>query len=157
MPTELANLLRRDHLDLQAELTRLLDPALPLDELRVALDGVRLGLVAHAEAADIVLGGLDDPELEALVVESGGAHVAQERALTTLVSLPPGTDAWRDRAHHLRELVRVHADHEERRLIPALARDPAYARLAGAFATQRLRQLAMLQPSQPVSIAQLAI
>ncbi len=41
-------------------------------------------------------------------------------------------------------------------LIPELAIHPDYARLAGAFATERLRQLAMLQPSVPVYMSQLA-
>jgi hypothetical protein len=48
---------------------------------------------------------------------------------------------------------------EELELLPALrfhAPRELYAGLAGAFATERLRQLAMLQPSAPVYIAELA-
>ncbi len=157
MPPELVTLLRRDHVDLQSELTRLLDPTLSLHELRTALDGVRLGLTAHAEAEDIVLAPLENvPSLQRLVSESRAAHMAQESALATLVTMRLGTPAWRDRAHHLRDLVRFHAAREEAELIPGLAAHPDYNRLAGAFATERLRQLAMLQPSVPVYIAQLA-
>jgi hypothetical protein len=157
MPPELMTLLRRDHADLQMELTLLLDPIVSLRELQTALDGVRLGLTAHAEAEDIVLGPLERiPGLDRLVAESRAAHLAQESALATLVTMRLGTPAWRDRAHHLRDLVRHHAQHEEAELIPALALHPAYSHLAAAFATERLRQLAMLQPSVPVFIADLA-
>jgi hypothetical protein len=157
MPPELVTLLRRDHADLQTELTHLLDPTLSLHELRIALDGVRLGLTAHAEAEDIVLGPLEHvPGLERLVHESRAAHLAQESALANLVSMRLGTPAWRDRAHHLRELVRYHAQREETELMPSLAGHPDYGKLAAAFATERLRQLAMLQPSVPVYIPDLA-
>ncbi len=157
MPPELVTLLRRDHVDLQSELTRLLDPTMSLAELRSALDGVRLGLTAHAEAEDIVLGPLERvPGLARLVSESRAAHMAQESALATLVTMRLGTTNWRDRAQHLRDLVRFHAEREELELIPGLADHPDYPRLAGAFATERLRQLAMLQPSVPVYMAQLA-
>ncbi len=157
MPPELLTLLRRDHADLQTELTLLLDPTSSIYELRTALDGVRLGLTAHAEAEDIVLGPMERMlGLDRLISESRAAHMAQESALATLVTMRLGTPAWRDRAHHLRELVRYHAAREERDLIPVLAAHPEYANLAAAFATERLRQLAMLQPSVPVYIADLA-
>lgn len=157
MPPELVTLLRRDHADLQTELTNLLDPSRSLHELRAGLDGVRLGLTAHAEAEDIVLGPLEQvPGLERLVSETRAAHFSQERALATLVTVRLGTPAWRDRAHHLRELVRYHARREETELMPGLAAHPDYGRLAAAFATERLRQLAMLQPSVPVFLPDLA-
>lgn len=157
MPPELVSLLHRDHVDLQSELTRLLDPTITFHELRTTLDGVRLGLVAHVEAEDIILAPFEqEPSLARLVSESRAAHLAQERTLATLVTMRPGTTAWRDRAHQLRELVRCHALRESTDLMPGLSQHPAYAGLAGAFATERLRQLAMLQPSVPVYIAQLA-
>lgn len=153
MPTDFVTLLRRDHSDLQQELTQLLDPTATVAQLRSSLDGVRLGLVAHAEAEDIVLGKFEEiPALGVLVVQARTAHLAQEGALSALVTARPGTSGWRDRAYHLRELVRHHALQEEAHLLPALkqhAPEVEYAQLAGAFATQRLRQLAMLQPSAP--------
>ncbi len=152
MPTDFLMLLRRDHSDLQHELTQLLDPmASPLD-LRSSLDGVRLGLVAHCEAEDIVLARFEVvPVLQVLVANARAAHLAQEGALSALVRERPGTTDWRARAEHLRELVEQHAVQEEASLLPAL-RDHAgeYSKLAGEFATERLRQLAMLQPSAPV-------
>jgi hypothetical protein len=154
MPTDFLTLLQRDHVDLQKELTLLLDPSATAAELRGSLDGVRLGLTAHAEAEDIVLGRVDAiPQLDALVAQARAAHLAQEGALSALVSTRPGSARWRDRARHLRELVQHHAMEEEQYLLPGLrlyAPREVYNGLAGAFATERLRQLAMLQPSAPV-------
>jgi len=160
MPTDFLTLLQRDHGDLQMELTQLLDPIATVSQLRSALDGVRLGLTAHAQAEDIVLARFEViASLEGLVRLARGAHLAQEGALSALVTTRPGTTAWRDRAYHLRELVQSHAEHEERHLLPALREHSPrmYAQLAGAFATERLRQLAMLQPSAPLCIADLAL
>jgi hypothetical protein len=156
MPTDFGTLVQRDHVDLQKELTDLLDPRVTPAQLGESLDGVRLGLTAHAEAADIVLGRFDAiAALEPVVAMARAAHLAQEGALSALVSARPGTPIWRDRALHLRELVRRHAVQDEAELVPALREHARqiYDSLAGAFATERLRQLAMLQPSVPVCLA----
>ena len=154
MPVDFLTLLRRDHADLQTELTQLLDPNATMDQLRQSLDGVRLGLIAHAEAEDIVLGRFEgNPTLLSLVMQARSAHLAQESALSALVGTRPGCGSWRERAIHLRELVNAHAVNEEEYLLPALRSHAAdYSKLAGAFATERLRQLAMLQPSAPIDI-----
>lgn len=153
MPADFLTLLRRDHGDLQQELTRLLDLTATVAELRSALDGVRLGLVAHAEAEDIVLGRFEEvPSLQVLVTQARAAHLAQEGALSALVTARPGTTGWRDRARHLRDLIAYHARQEETVLVPAIQEHAPAAelkQLAGAFATERLRQLAMMQPSAP--------
>jgi hypothetical protein len=161
MPTDFLTLLQRDHGDLQKELTSLMDPIATVPQLRSALDGVRLGLTAHAEAEDIVLARFERiSDLASLVGLARGAHLAQEGALSALVTARPGTKTWRERAHHLRELVQHHAAQEEQYLLPALrARAPRemYDALAGRFATERLRQLAMLQPSAPLCITDFAL
>jgi hypothetical protein len=153
MPADFVTLLRRDHGDLQQELTKLLDPTATVPELRSSLDGVRLGLMAHAEAEDIVLARFESvPELQVLVAQARAAHLAQEGALSALVTARPGTTGWRDRARYLRELVAYHAHQEETSLMEALKEHAApeeLRQLAGAFATERLRQLAMMQPSAP--------
>jgi hypothetical protein len=160
MPTDFQTLVCRDHVDLQVELTHLLDPTATPAQLRSSLDGVRLGLTAHAEAEDIVLGRFDAvPALEAVVAQARAAHLAQEGSLSALVCAAPGTPVWRNRAHYLRELVHHHAAQEERHLLPALRRlapRELYDGLAGAFATERLRQLANLQPSAPLQVIDLS-
>ncbi len=159
MPATFLSLLHRDHVDLQGELTRLLDPTASVDQLRTSLDGVRLGLTAHAEAEDIVLGRFDAiAALEVLVAQARAAHLAQEGSLSALVTARPGTAVWRDRARYLRALVHRHAEQEEHEILPALRRlapSDLYDGLAGAFATERLRQLSNLQPSAPLRIANL--
>jgi len=163
MATDFLTLLRRDHLDLQRGLDELLDPAATIVEIRSALDGVRLGLTAHAEAEDIVLYRAirrcrRARELEALIGEARAGHLSQEGALGALVCTPLGTASWRDRALALRSLVAEHAAWEEEHVLPAIREADAeiYATLAGAFATERLRQLAMLQPSAPIYVPELA-
>src|SRR5690349_24219568 len=100
MATDFVSLLRRDHHDLECGLDDLLSPWATKAELRSTLDGVRLGLTAHAEAEDIVLYHAlvqcPDPEgIEPLVAQAREAHLAQETALSSLVCALPNTERWR--------------------------------------------------------------
>jgi hypothetical protein len=156
MPIDLLGLLRRDHGDLQAELAHLLEPTATIAEIRAALDGVRLGLIAHAEAEDIVLGQFEvNPALRAAIARVRDQHRAQTELLTALVTSPPHSARWCHHARHLGDAVARHAREEADELIPALWRhvtEQDWGRLPGAFATERLRQLAMLQPSAPIAV-----
>ncbi|HTR51669.1 MAG TPA: hemerythrin domain-containing protein [Kofleriaceae bacterium] len=159
MATDFLTLLQRDHHDLAAGLAELVE-AETIAQIRSALDGVRLGLTAHAEAEDIVLAHAlarcpTSTALEPLVDEALASHVEQSDTLAALVSCKPGSAEWRALAARLRRLVVEHAAWEERYVLPALraASPEVYASLAGAFATERLRQLAMLQPSVPFQLA----
>jgi hypothetical protein len=160
--TDFLSLLQRDHHDLETGLDELLQ-AQTVAQIRTALDGVRLGLTAHAEAEDIVLHCAlveagSPPVLDDLIGQARSAHLAQEGALAYLVCATPGSQTWRDRAHKLRDLVHSHAVFEETKVAPAIRQlAPAvYEALAGSFATERLRQLAMLQPSAPIFVPDLA-
>lgn len=154
MPVDFLTLLRRDHTDLHRELTSLLDPDATTEELRSALDGVRLGLTAHAGAEDLVLGALETvPALTTVITQARRAHLAQEGALAALVTSRPRTRTWLARVLQLRELIECHILHVEKHLAAALREHLAagvYASLAGQFATERLRQLTTLAPSGPV-------
>jgi hypothetical protein len=162
MPTDFLTLLHRDHDDLERGLEELLR-ASTVEQLRTSLDGIRLGLVAHAEAEDIVLYHAlarqhASRALAALVDDAHCQHVEQEAALGSLVCATPGTAEWRDTALYLRNLVHEHAEHEEHEILPALRElmPRVYDALAGEFATERLRQLAQLQPSGPIFVPELA-
>jgi hypothetical protein len=156
MATDFLTLLQRDHHDLDHGLAELLAPWATVADIRSALDGVRLGLTAHAEAEDIVLAIAFDSranqKLDVLLHGARGGHLDQESLLGALVCARPGTASWRQRAGELRRAVAEHAAWEEHCVVPALraAAPDTYAKLAGAFATERLRQLAMLEPSGPV-------
>jgi hypothetical protein len=165
MTPDIGTLLRRDHVDLENGLGELARPSSDIADVRGTLDGVRLGLAAHVEAQDIVLHHafarfVPAPRLRMLVAQGRASHLTQEGALSALVSSRPGSMVWRERAARLRELIHDHAVQEEREMLPLLRDDAPheiYRTLAGQFATQRLRQLAMLQPSAPImSYAQLA-
>jgi hypothetical protein len=156
--TDFLTLLRRDHHDLEICLDDMLE-AVTIAQIRSALDGARLGLTAHAEAEDIVLSAAlqriaDRELLEPYIAGARDAHLAQEGALASLVCARPQTATWRERARYLRDLVRAHAYFEEEIVVPAIRRaaPDVYAELAGAFATERLRQLAMQQPSAPIAL-----
>ena len=160
--TDFLALLHRDHHDLEVGLDDLLE-AVPLSQIRGALDGVRLGLTAHAEAEYVVLCAalrrIDDREvLEPYVGQAREAHLAQEGALASLVCTRPGTSSWRERARFLYELVREHALFEEETVARAIQRHAPeiYEELAGEFATERLRQLSWQQPSAPIVTASAA-
>lgn len=163
MGTDILTLLHRDHKDLEICLNTLLDRTRSIAQIRSALDGIRLGLTAHAEAEDIVFSvalaqghacaGLRD------MVEGGAAsHRQQERTLAALAVASIGSREWCSRATTLLGLVREHAAFEERNLLPAIREmaPEVYPKLAGLFATERLRQLSMQMPSAPVYIADLA-
>ena len=160
--TDFLMLLQRDHHDLESGLDELLQAA-TVSEIRSALDGVRLGLVAHAEAEDIVLhralvnAGVPRM-LDELVGQARAAHLTQEGALAALVCAHPGSSQWRGRARALHDLVHSHAFFEETFVVPAIRElaPTVYERLAGLFATERLHQLAMLQPSAPIVTSELA-
>ena len=158
MGNDLLVLLQRDHRDLELGLAALVEPGTSLRQIRDTLDGVRLGLTAHAEAEDIVLHAAlpllaGTPRLATLVAEVRTAHLAQEAALAALVCSPPGSITWCDRAQRLYRLVARHAFMEEQEVMPVLreaAPPGVYEALAGEFATERLRQVGMLQPSAPI-------
>lgn len=163
MGTDIRTLLRRDHDDLDKGLLTLLDRSTSLGQVRTALDGVRLGLTAHAEAEDIVFcraihNSPARPVLDVIIEEAAHAHRLQEIALAAIVCTPLDTEEWYGRCAALRELVLDHARHEETTVLPALRElvPEIYPSLAGRFATERLRQLSMLVPSAPVYVADLA-
>ncbi len=163
MPVDIAILLRRDHQDILRGLAALLE-ARTLPQIRNLLDGVRLGLTAHAEAEDIVLAlavtRCAHPDvMGAMVGHARDQHLAQEGALVDLVETMPASPPWRQRAVRLATLIKIHAAYEDDHVLPTLqdlAEPDVYASLAGRFATERLRQLAMLQPSAPIHAMHLA-
>ncbi|MDX2091574.1 MAG: hypothetical protein SFX73_27185 [Kofleriaceae bacterium] len=148
MVPEFLDLIHRDHCEIDLELARLVSTSTSPDDLRSSLDTIVLGLTAHAEAEMIALRPLEcSGPLQTLISEIDAEHLTQERALSALICAPLGSACSRQRAEDLRELVRHHAAKEER-FLPAAVRahagPEAYLALAAAYATERLRQFAML-------------
>jgi hypothetical protein len=156
-------LLQRDHEDLERGLTALLDPTASIAHIRTNLDGIRLGLTAHAEAEDIVFNvaiahSTAARVLTLVIEEASQAHHVQEVALAALVCAPLGSAAWYDNASWMRELVIEHAKYEEECVLEAIGElaPEVYPELAARFATERLRQLSMLAPSAPLYVPDFA-
>jgi hypothetical protein len=159
---ELLRLLRRDHRELEMSLIELVAADLSFDQRRQILDGARLGLEAHGAAEDIVV----YPAFERIAPVLAGnlpcqlelaraAHQELDGMLGAVLRTPVGRPTWFELVHMLRIRAEAHAAREENELIPRLrAGLPAedYLALAGAFATERLKQLAMLQPSAPIAM-----
>ncbi len=158
--TELSTLLRRDHRDLDSALLDLASPATPA-EVCDAIDGVRLGLIAHDEAEDLVLSAVlaslpESSPLHLVVARTRTDHLQAQRALSALVVTRPGTPTWRRRIELLRALIARHDRREMCELVPQLANEldtPTRALLAGTFATARLRGFATLASSATISYA----
>jgi hypothetical protein len=155
MGTDISSLLHRDHEDIAKSLCALLDRSKPIGQIRIALDGLRLCLTAHAEAEDIVLARAmrdQPPVLRSLIDEVAHAHRLQEVALASVTCTPLGSHEWYSRCETLLGLVREHARNDRDNILPALRELAAdvYPGLAGKFATERMRQLSMLMPSAPV-------
>jgi Hemerythrin HHE cation binding domain len=157
---ELLRLLRRDHRELEMGLLELVSPDLGAAQRRQILDGVRLGLEAHGAAEDIVVYPAfariaTSSGLQCLIEQARTAHGELDDMFARLLATPMTSSDWSERVHMLRLRAEALAAREENDLIPQLRTALApelYRSLAGAFATERLRQLSMLQPSAPIAM-----
>src|SRR3569623_2644002 len=149
MGIDVFSLIERDHRDLDqglVEITRKTP-----EQARDILDGLRVGLAAHAGAeADMLSGFLEESgraeRLQFLVAQVLAAHRAQQRELEVLARMETCSLAWHARAQALRELVRQHDGHEQTSLAPAIrACVPADEdeQRGALFATGRLCLLTM--------------
>ena len=148
---ELEDLLARDHAELERAV-EVMASWRPTADQRVALDAARLGFAAHAEAEANVLhlGLVQVPTghvASRLFTRALSAHSTQEALLWRLARSVPNTVEWADAVDALRaSFVEHHAD-EKLGLLPIvreLLSPEAYGQLATAYATERLRALAMM-------------
>jgi hypothetical protein len=146
---DLAQLVRRDHDDLNYALRVLSEPGTSEHDLVAMVERVRTRFAAHAEAESAALGAVleqtrPSPTLYFLVSQVIAAHIAQETAVTQLLSYRVGTPAFRERAQYLRQLIVHHAEHEAACLQPALPDHlprPIFRTLATCYAVERARVL----------------
>ena len=138
----------------------LVSPDLSVRQRRHILDGVRLGMESHGTAEDIVVYPAfaripSSSGLKCLIEQARLAHAEMDGMLSSILTIPMSA-AWLDAVHMLRLRAEAHAAREEHDLLPMLraALSPdLYRSLAGAFATERLKQLSMMQPSAPIAVA----
>ena len=146
---ELANLVARDHDDLNYALRVLSEPWTGTSDLLAMSERVRTRFAAHAEAETAALGAVIErarpsPAVYFLVSQVVAAHLTQEKVVIELLSYRVGTPKFRERAQYLRQLIVHHAEHEAACLHPALPDhlpQPLYRTLATCYAVERARVL----------------
>lgn len=147
---DLEQLLSRDHVELD-RYVRLMISITPFErDWWLALDGARLAFAAHAEATERLLGDvlaatptLRGPALDKVLA----AHRAQERMLQRLLLRTSNRPQAEADAIELRALLLTHDEHHRLIFSPAVRRAltvPEYDRLAGRYATERVRALGQL-------------
>jgi hypothetical protein len=124
---ELGSLVRRDHDELHYALRVMGELDSDEDNVRDALERVRVLFPAHVEAEAVALGAMlgetlppPPPALYFMISQVTASHLAQETALTELMKQRVGTPAFIERARYARQLIVHHADHEAACLHPAL-------------------------------------
>lgn len=153
MGIDVCALVRRDHDELDRTLRTLLETSRASAEQRELLDAFRIGLVAHVAAEAAVLGTLlvrtQPPLLLRLIVKQlDDEHRAQLAALDAIEAESIGSAAWSERLLELRISLLEHASRED--YFPSTLHDHVVSgerrRLAGEYATERLRAISSLAP-----------
>lgn len=149
-------LLARDHEQLDRAITRLLAAEATPDERGSALDAARVGFAAHADGEAKVLHSAlahvaSPQDFAGLVAQVLAAHRTQESILRRMDPTARCTD-WAGAAMRLRRSLVIHAEHERTIVMRALrACLPVveYQRLAGAYATEKMRALGVMTSLLP--------
>jgi hypothetical protein len=153
MVSDVYELVRADHTDLDLALKAMIDPKCGVDELVELLDVFRLALAVHVAAESKMfaklVADLPAPQvLRRIATRNRDEHVEQERACDALGRTPPGTEPWLMRALELRVLVMDHAARAEllRRTLGDHVPSLTLRVLAREYATERMRMLAWTSP-----------
>jgi len=148
---DLEDLIVRDHGALERAIVTMSGWA-PTRDQRIALDAMRLGFAAHAEAEANVLQRamhhVPKEHIASRMLERVlSAHATQEALLWRLSRSVPNTVEWVDALDALRSSTSEHHGDERIGMLPLLREllaDDEYDRLAADYATERLRALAMM-------------
>lgn len=153
MDFDFCALVKADHDDHERALSAMVDPATPPDELSNLLDTLQLALAIHgtaeAKVLDLLRSSVRHPrDLGLAVAEARLEHVAQRSGTHELTRIRPGSLGWYERAL----VFRVRMDEHARRTEETLRKLRDYIpvdvqrRLAGEYATERMRMLATTSP-----------
>jgi hypothetical protein len=154
---ELETLLHHDHEDLELALSMIVDAETAIADLPNLLEVLRLALAVHVTAEARVWDRLlaSDPvrPLQAKLALTRIEHTRQQLAADELARLVAGSSEWYERAIELQAIVLDHAweIQQPNRSLRVHLDDTTYARLAGSYATERMRVLAT---TSPVRLAQ---
>lgn len=153
---DLALLLARDHDQLDRAIAYLLEPSVALAERQSALEAARVSFATHADAEASVLHAAlghvaAKQDLVGLVAQVLAAHRIQESILRRM-DIDVRRNDWMCAAIRLRRTLLAHAE-QEQQITMRVLRDcvPAaeYIRLAGAYATEKMRAVGMMASLVP--------
>jgi hypothetical protein len=153
---DLASLVARDHAQLHVAIAQLVDPGASVEDRRAALESARVGLATHAdgEAAILheVLSHITGPrDFAGLIAEVLAAHRTQESILRRM-DHRASREEWVCAAVRFRRSLTAHDEHERNVIMGALRRSlepDQYERLAGAYASEKMRALGVLSGFVP--------
>lgn len=153
MEFDFCALVAADHDDHERALSAMVDPATPPHELSELLDALQLALAIHGTAEAKVLDSLRSSlrhprDLGMAVAEARLEHVAQRSGTHELTRIRPGSLGWYERALVFRVRMHEHARRAEETLRKIRDHIPldVQRRLAGEYATERMRMLATTSP-----------
>lgn len=155
---DLALLLARDHDQLDRAVAFLMEPEATIVERQTALDSARVSFAAHADAEAAVLYGavahvVAKHDLAGFVAQVLAAHRSQE-AILRRMDVDAGTADWMCATIRLRRSLLLHADAEQDIMMRTLRENVPpleYQRLAGFYAAEKMRVLAMMASLAPIS------
>jgi hypothetical protein len=153
---DLAQLVARDHDQLDRAIAQLVYAGSSPSERKSALEVARVGLATHADGEATVLHDalaqvLAPQDFTGLVAHVLAAHRTQESILRRM-DHHAGREDWACCAVRLRRSLTVHAEHEQSIVMGALRRSllpSEYERLARTYAAEKIRALGLLQAIEP--------
>jgi hypothetical protein len=155
---DLALLLARDHDQLDRAIGSLIEQAGTAADREDALDAARVSFAAHADAEAAVLYGAlahvaSKHDVAGLVAQVLAAHRIQESILRRM-DIRARSDDWMCASIRLRRFLLTHAEDEQETMMRTL-RDCVptveYQRLAGAYATEKMRAIGLMSALSPVT------
>jgi hypothetical protein len=153
MERELSALVRRDHEDLDRGLAAMVDPTCSPNELANLLEVFRLALAVHTAAETKVFDSLLEIEgsprtLSMIASHARDEHMRQRSVTEGLMRLRPGSLGWYEQALELRVEMLDHSGRAEqlRWTLQEHLSSAHQRKLAGEYATERMRVLASTSP-----------
>lgn len=151
-------LLARDHDQLDRAIAYLMEPSATERDREGALDAARVSFAAHADAEASVLYEalthvVSKHDVAGLVAQVLAAHRTQESILRRM-DVRAKLDDWMCATIRLRRTLLTHAEQEQATIMKTLREClplVEYQRLAGAYATEKMRALSMMSSYVPVT------
>lgn len=155
---DIAELLARDHEQLERAIAFLMEPSATCADRQSALDAARVSFAAHADAEATVLYRAlscmaNKHEVVGLVAQVLAGHRTQESILRRM-DVGGRTEDWMCATVRLRRSLLIHAENEQAIMMRSLREGVPtleYQRLSVLYATEKMRALGLMSTLVPVS------